>query len=241
MMKVSDPIIFGHVVQAFFPDALRAVRRRSSPPPALARTTASAPSSTGLEKLPGRRGDQGRHRAGPGRRPARWRWSTPTRASPTCTCPRDVIVDASMPAMIRTLRPHVGPGRPGGRHPRRPPGQHLRRHLPGRRSTTAAPTAPSTRPPWARSQRRPDGPGGRGVRQPRQDLRDPAAGTVRVVDDAGNVLIEHEVEPGDIWRACQTKDVADPRLGQARRHPRPRHRRARRLLAGRGAAPTTPS
>ena len=35
----------------------------------------------------------------------------------------------------------------------------------------------------------------------------PAAGTVRVVDAAGDVLIEHAVEPGDIWRACQTKDA----------------------------------
>jgi isocitrate dehydrogenase len=35
-----------------------------------------------------------------------------------------------------------------------------------------------------------------------------AAGTVRVVDDGGDVLLEHEVEAGDIWRACQTKDAA---------------------------------
>ena len=35
----------------------------------------------------------------------------------------------------------------------------------------------------------------------------PAEGTVRVVDGAGNVLIEHDVQAGDIWRACQTKDV----------------------------------
>jgi isocitrate dehydrogenase len=35
----------------------------------------------------------------------------------------------------------------------------------------------------------------------------PADGTVRVVDAAGNVLIEHAVEAGDIWRACQTKDA----------------------------------
>lgn len=33
-------------------------------------------------------------------------------------------------------------------------------------------------------------------------------GVVRVVDDAGNVLSEASVEAGDIWRACQTKDVA---------------------------------
>ncbi|HEX6135920.1 MAG TPA: NADP-dependent isocitrate dehydrogenase [Longimicrobiales bacterium] len=33
-------------------------------------------------------------------------------------------------------------------------------------------------------------------------------GTVRVVDDAGRTIAEHVVEKGDIWRACQTKDVA---------------------------------
>jgi isocitrate dehydrogenase len=39
----------------------------------------------------------------------------------------------------------------------------------------------------------------------------PGEGKVRVVDAAGAVLIEHEVSQGDIWRACQTKDapVAD--------------------------------
>ncbi len=36
----------------------------------------------------------------------------------------------------------------------------------------------------------------------------PAAGTVRVVDEAGTSLMEHRVEPGDIWRMCQTKDAA---------------------------------
>ena len=35
----------------------------------------------------------------------------------------------------------------------------------------------------------------------------PTAGTVRVSDAAGNVLFEHEVEQGDIWRACQVKDA----------------------------------
>jgi isocitrate dehydrogenase len=33
-------------------------------------------------------------------------------------------------------------------------------------------------------------------------------GTVQVVDQTGNVLLEHQVEAGDIWRACQTKDEA---------------------------------
>ena len=34
-----------------------------------------------------------------------------------------------------------------------------------------------------------------------------APGTVRVVDASGNTLLEHGVEPGDIWRACQAKDA----------------------------------
>ena len=33
-------------------------------------------------------------------------------------------------------------------------------------------------------------------------------GVVEVLNSAGEVLISHEVETGDIWRACQTKDVA---------------------------------
>jgi len=35
----------------------------------------------------------------------------------------------------------------------------------------------------------------------------PGAGVVRVVDEAGKTLIEHTVAEGDIWRACQTKDA----------------------------------
>ncbi len=35
----------------------------------------------------------------------------------------------------------------------------------------------------------------------------PAAGKVRVVDEGGGVLIEHDVQAGDIWRMCQTKDL----------------------------------
>ena len=34
-----------------------------------------------------------------------------------------------------------------------------------------------------------------------------AAGTMQVVDSAGAVLMSHEVEAGDIWRACQVKDA----------------------------------
>ena len=36
----------------------------------------------------------------------------------------------------------------------------------------------------------------------------PSHGTIRVTDAAGSILTEHEVEAGDVWRACQTKDPA---------------------------------
>lgn len=35
----------------------------------------------------------------------------------------------------------------------------------------------------------------------------PASGSVRVIDSLGNTLLEHKVEQGDIWRMCQTKDL----------------------------------
>ncbi|MFT5205463.1 MAG: isocitrate dehydrogenase [Phycisphaerales bacterium] len=34
-----------------------------------------------------------------------------------------------------------------------------------------------------------------------------ASGTVKVIDNEGNTLIQHEVEAGDIWRMCQAKDA----------------------------------
>jgi len=34
----------------------------------------------------------------------------------------------------------------------------------------------------------------------------PTDGTIRILDKAGNVVMEHNVEAGDIWRACQVKD-----------------------------------
>ncbi len=34
-----------------------------------------------------------------------------------------------------------------------------------------------------------------------------ADGVVKVIDEAGKVLLQHDVEAGDIWRACQTKDA----------------------------------
>ena len=48
----------------------------------------------------------------------------------------------------------------------------------------------------------------------------PEDGVANIVDLAtGEVLLTQNVETGDIWRLCIVKDAADPRLGQAGRHP----------------------
>ena len=86
MMKVSDPIIFGHVVQAFFPTlfeqygeqlAAAGISPNDGLGALLAAVERRCPTAT--------RSRRRSSRASPTART--WRWSTPTRASPTCTCP----------------------------------------------------------------------------------------------------------------------------------------------------------
>ena len=61
----------------------------------------------------------------------------------------------------------------------------------------------------------------------------PEDGVANIVDiDTGEVLLTQNVETGDIWRMPIVKDEADPRLGQAGRHPCPRLRHAGAVLAG---------
>ena len=78
MMKVSDPILFGHAVQAFFPTLW--------PLPASRPTTGSAPCCP--RPPTSRTATRSRPPSSPGWPRGRgWRWSTPTAASPTSTCP----------------------------------------------------------------------------------------------------------------------------------------------------------
>ena len=100
MMKVSDPIIFGHVVRAFFPRSSSSTAP-SWPPPASRPTTASAASSPDSAAL----ADGAEIKAaiepsladGP---PLAMVDSD--KGITNLHVPSDVIVDASMPAMIRT-------------------------------------------------------------------------------------------------------------------------------------------
>ncbi len=136
------------------------------------------------------------------------------------------------------LGAHVGSGRRGARHPRGHPGLLVRRHLPGGHRRLPGPRRVRPDDDGLGAQRRADGPGGRGVRLPRQDLRDPVppAPSGSSTQPAPRCWRPRS-RPGDIWRMCQTKDVADPGLGQARRHPGPGHRHAGRVLARRRPGP----
>ena len=122
--------------------------------------------------------------------------------------PSDVIIDASMPAAIRSS---------GQMWNARGEQQDTKFVIPDH--SYAALYAETRRAlPRARrlrsghdgqhAEHRPDGTGGRGVRLSRQDVRDCATRAVRVVrTDDGETLLEHAVSAGDIWRMCQTKDA----------------------------------
>ena len=87
MMKVSDPIIFGHAVRAYFPDVF------AEHGDALAAADVNPNDGMGallkaIERLPAdeREAISEAIEAAYATAPA-WPWSTPTAASPTCTCP----------------------------------------------------------------------------------------------------------------------------------------------------------
>ncbi len=88
MMKVSDPIIFGHVVETFLPRGLRAARRRAGEGRPLLEQRARRDPQRARQAPRGRARQPSRPRSARGSTTVRGsRWSTPTRGSPTCTSP----------------------------------------------------------------------------------------------------------------------------------------------------------
>ena len=86
MMKVSDPIIFGHAVEVFFADVFAkhgdAIAAAGGDP-----RNGWASVLSAVESLPADQRARSRPTSLRPTRPAPTsRWSTPTRASPTCTC-----------------------------------------------------------------------------------------------------------------------------------------------------------
>ncbi|MXG89458.1 NADP-dependent isocitrate dehydrogenase [Nocardioides flavescens] len=204
MMKVSDPIIFGHVVQAFFPTLFDQYGE--------ALTSAGISPNDGLgallgavEKLPEGDAIKAAVQQGLADGPAMAMVDS-DKGITNLHVPSDVIIDASMPAMIRTSGHMWGPdGEEADTLAVIPDSSYAgvyqtviddcRAHGAFDPSTMGSVPNVGLMAKAAEEYGSHD-----------KTFEIPAAGTVRVVNGAGEALIEHEVQPGDIWRACQTKD-----------------------------------
>jgi isocitrate dehydrogenase len=207
MMKVSDPIIFGHVVEAFFP-RLFAEHGAVLTAAGLDPNHGLASILGGISQLPDGVAmavsaaiDEG-FRDGP-----ELAMVDSDRGITNLHVPSDVIVDASMPAMIRNSGQMWGPdGTQADTLAVIPDSSYAgvyqtviedcRAHGALDPSTMGSVANVGLMAQKAEEYGSHD-----------KTFEIPTAGTVRVVDDAGEVVFEHDVAAGDIWRMCQTKDV----------------------------------
>ena len=207
MMKVSDPILFGHAVRTYFKDLL-AKHAATFAELGVDLNNGFGDLVEKLEKLPADKKAeieadiQAAYKNGPG-----VAMVNSDKGITNLHVPSDVIVDASMPAMIRA----------GGKM----------YDAEGKLQDTLAVIPDSSYAGVYQAtvefckQHGAFDPKTMGS-VPNVGLMAQAAeeygshnktfqisgnGTVRVVDASGKVLLEHQVEDGDVWRACQTKDA----------------------------------
>ncbi|MEO7447335.1 MAG: NADP-dependent isocitrate dehydrogenase, partial [Humibacillus sp.] len=207
MMKVSDPIIFGHAVRAFFPDVFSTYAAElasvgASPNDGLGAVLASvgtlpADQKSAIEDAVRRGFEQGPAIA----------MVDSDKGITNLHVPSDVIVDASMPAMIRTSG-HMWNAEGGEQDTLAvlPDSSYAGIYqvvLDDCRANGAF--DPATMGSVANVGLMAQAAEEYGSHDKTFEI--PADGTVRVVDSAGTTLLEHAVSAGDIWRACQTKDV----------------------------------
>lgn len=207
MMKVSDPIIFGHAVKAFFAPVFEKFGDKLSAAGVnvnngLGNLFANldkldAETRTDVETLIARSYFEGPSIA----------MVDSNKGITNLHVPSDVIIDASIPAMIRTS------GRMWNRDGEL---QDTKIVIPD--STYAPlyetvvsfckehgafdPVTMGTVPNVGLMAQKAEEYGSHD-----KTFEIPADGKVEVIDETGNVLLGHEVQAGDIWRACQTKDA----------------------------------
>ncbi|MDO4792288.1 MAG: NADP-dependent isocitrate dehydrogenase [Buchananella hordeovulneris] len=205
MMKVSDPILFGHAVRAFFPATFTKYGQE------LAGAGLSANDGLGtilpaLDSLPHGAKIKASFEAELASGPALSMVNS-DKGITNLHVPSDVIVDASMPAMIR------GGGKAWG-----PDGQEADTLAVIPDSSYAGiyqaviddcrtngafdPTTMGSVPNVGLMAQKAEEYGSHPT-----TFEIPADGRVDVVDDAGTVLLSHAVSGGDIWRSCRTKDA----------------------------------
>ncbi|WP_461163526.1 NADP-dependent isocitrate dehydrogenase [Arthrobacter sp. R4-81] len=207
MMKVSDPIIFGHVVKAYFAELFETYGKQLTAA-GINPNNGLAAILNGLENLPEdvREGVQAAIKKGLEDGPALAMVDS-DKGITSLHVPSDIIVDASMPAMIRSSGHMWGPdGKEADTLAVLPDSSYAGIYqvvLDDCRAHGAFdPTTMGTVPNVGLMAQAAEEYGSHD-----KTFEVQAAGTMQLVDGEGNVLIEHQVFPGDIWRACQTKDV----------------------------------
>jgi isocitrate dehydrogenase len=205
MMKVSDPIIFGHVVECFFP----AVFEEFGAVLDEAGISANDGLGTVLEKiqdLPQRAEIEAAINRGFAEGPALAMVDS-DKGITNLHVPSDVIIDASMPAMIRTSGHMWGPdGKEADTLAVIPDscyaGVYQTVIEDCRRNGAFDPATMGSVPNVGLMAQAAEEYGSHD-----KTFEIAADGTVRIVSKSGQVLLSHEVSGGDIWRACQTKDA----------------------------------
>jgi isocitrate dehydrogenase len=206
MMKVSDPIIFGHAVTAYFGDVFDnhaelftplGINPNDGMADLLARITVLTDTQqTGIEAAIASDMASGPELA----------MVDSDRGITNLHAPSDVIVDASMPAMIRTSGQMWNPeGEQQDTKAVIPDSSYAGVYQATiddcRTHGALDPATMGTVPNVGLMAQKAEEYGSHD-----KTFEIPTDGTVRVVDSSGTVVMEHDVEAGDIWRACQVKD-----------------------------------
>jgi len=208
MMKVSDPIIFGHAVKVFFRDVFR--KHAAT----FAELGVNANNGFGnvlenIQKLPEakRKEIEADIQAEYDRRPDLAMVNS-AKGITNLHVPSDIIIDASMPAMIRTSGQMWNKeGKPQDTKAVIPDRSYAGVYEEAitfcRNHGAFDPRTMGTVPNVGLMAQAAEEYGSHD-----KTFEVPDSGTVRVVESNGTTLIEHNVEKGDIWRMCQTKDAA---------------------------------
>ncbi|OKK22380.1 isocitrate dehydrogenase [Streptomyces sp. CB00455] len=205
MMKVSDPIIFGHVVRAFFPKTF-ARYGETLAAAGLSPNDGLGTILNGLAALPEADAIKASFDAEIAAGPALAMVDS-DKGITNLHVPSDVIVDASMPAMIRTSGHMWGPdGAEADTLAVLPDSSYAGVYQAViddcRAHGAFDPSTMGSVPNVGLMAQKAEEYGSHD-----KTFEIAAAGTVRVVDAEGNAVLEQEVAAGDIFRACQTKDA----------------------------------
>ncbi|MER6316204.1 NADP-dependent isocitrate dehydrogenase [Streptomyces sp. NPDC001581] len=205
MMKVSDPIVFGHVVRAFLPKTF-ARYGETLAAAGLSPNDGLGAILNGLGALPDGDAIKASVDAEIAEGPALAMVDS-DKGITNLHVPSDVIVDASMPAMIRTSGHMWGPdGAEADTLAVLPDSSYAGVYQvvvdDCRAHGAFDPATMGSVPNVGLMAQKAEEYGSHD-----KTFEIATAGTVRLVDAAGNTVLEQEVAAGDIFRACQTKDA----------------------------------